>query len=113
MYPSLFPNARVCTLLLPENSLSSKFSNWVYPIVGRDILRTSKHFYWCNEDGEQWSIILRQSARKEFESARDERDPLIIAKLLVVGQSALMQAQQKVDSLKFEMTRKVEETRNR
>jgi hypothetical protein len=50
---------------------------------------------------------LRESARKEFESARNERDPLIIARLLVVGQDALMQAQYKVDALKGDMTRKV------
>jgi hypothetical protein len=73
----------------------------------RDILRTAKHFYWCNDDGEQWSVILKESARKEFETARSERDPLIVARLLVVGQQALMEAQYKVDSLKGDMTRKV------
>jgi Complex 1 protein (LYR family) len=38
----------------------------------RDILRGCKRFHWCNEKGEPWSELLRQSARKEFEQAREE-----------------------------------------
>eukprot|EP00953_Heterococcus_sp_UTEX-ZZ885_P032742 17082-Heterococcus_DN1.PRE.1 len=38
----------------------------------RDILRSCKRFHWCNEKGEPWSELLRQSARKEFEQAREE-----------------------------------------
>jgi hypothetical protein len=40
--------------------------------------------------------VLRREARKEFEQARAEKDPLIIARLLVVGRDCVMQTQYKV-----------------
>ena len=40
--------------------------------------------------------MLKESARKEFEQARYETDPIIIARLLVVGHDCVMQTQQKV-----------------
>ncbi|CAN0010369.1 unnamed protein product [Choristocarpus tenellus] len=39
----------------------------------RDILRATRLFHWCNEKGEPWNRILRESSRKEFEQARYER----------------------------------------
>ncbi|EGB06643.1 hypothetical protein AURANDRAFT_29152 [Aureococcus anophagefferens] len=38
----------------------------------RDILRASRHFHWADKEGEPWNVVLRASARKEFEQARDE-----------------------------------------
>lgn len=57
----------------------------------RDIFRATKHFTWKNEAGEYWSNVLRQNARKEFEQARFEKDPEIIARLLFVGRDCLNQ----------------------
>ena len=62
----------------------------------RDILRRSRSFYWPNDKGEPWNKVLQESARKEFEQARYETDPLIVARLLVVGRDALMQLEDKV-----------------
>lgn len=57
----------------------------------RDILRGSKHFVWKNEAGVMWRDLLRVQARREFEEARTEKDPAIIAKLLFVGRDCLNQ----------------------
>jgi hypothetical protein len=42
-----------------------------------------------------WRDVLRASVRDEFEQARHEPDPEIIARLLVVGRDALMQSQER------------------
>ena len=42
--------------------------------------------------------MLRDNARKEFEQARHETDPLIVARMLVVGRDCLMQLEDKVSS---------------
>lgn len=55
----------------------------------RDILRATRHFVWRNEQGLLWRDVLRASSRKEFEEARFEKDPEIIAKLIVGGREAL------------------------
>jgi len=39
---------------------------------------------------------LRQSARKEFEEARHEKDPLVIARLLVVGGEAVEEVRRRI-----------------
>lgn len=43
-----------------------------------------------DKDGVLWRDKLIASARKEFEDARYERDPDIIARLLIGGQDALI-----------------------
>ncbi|KAH7423571.1 hypothetical protein KP509_12G061700 [Ceratopteris richardii] len=57
----------------------------------RDILRATRVFLWPNEQGILWRDVLRSSARKEFEDARFEQDPEIVARLLVGGRDALQQ----------------------
>jgi len=59
----------------------------------REILRTAKQFHWCDEKGRPWNTRLKAEARKEFEVARNERDPLIIARLLVQGNDCVRQIQ--------------------
>ena len=61
----------------------------------REILRTAKHFHWCDEHGKPWNHRLRQEARKEFEAAREETDPLILARLLVTGRDCVQKVQNK------------------
>lgn len=39
---------------------------------------------------------MRQSARKEFEEARHEKDPLVIARLLVVGGEAVEEVRRRI-----------------
>lgn len=55
----------------------------------RYILRATRLFVWADEQGVLWSDVLRASARKEFEEARFEKDPEIIARLLVGGRDAV------------------------
>jgi len=79
----------------------------------RDILRTAKYFYWPNDDGLPWCNVLRDSARKEFEEARDERDPLIVARLLVVGRQCVLDTQVKFNQMEEQMKKHVDRTRKR
>ncbi|KAG0588426.1 hypothetical protein KC19_2G241900 [Ceratodon purpureus] len=62
----------------------------------REILRTTRLFTWTNEQGVAWRDLLRESARMEYEQARYETDPEIIARLLVVGRDAVQAAIDKV-----------------
>lgn len=61
----------------------------------REILRTAKHFHWADEKNVPWNRRLKEQARKEFEEARNEKDPIIIARLLVTGQDCVQQIQQR------------------
>mmetsp|Transcript_14372 Transcript_14372/g.36396 ORF Transcript_14372/g.36396 Transcript_14372/m.36396 type:complete len:95 (+) Transcript_14372:113-397(+) len=78
----------------------------------REVLRTAKCFYWPNDDGEQWSVVLRRNARKEFEAAREETDPLIIARLLVVGRDCLHEVQHRFNAMEDAIRERVNKTRN-
>jgi hypothetical protein len=65
----------------------------------REIMRTAKHFHWKDETtGKPWNKLLRQKARAEFEEARKETDPLIIARLLVTGRDCVHQIQNKFNA---------------
>lgn len=61
----------------------------------RAVWRASFLFVWKNEKGEEWRDIIRESARKEFEAARHEKDPEMITRLLVTGRDYLDQAMEK------------------
>jgi hypothetical protein len=63
----------------------------------RDILRACRLFVWEEPgSGQPWGKVLAGSARKEFEQARHERDPMIIHQLLVGGRDALTQTLERV-----------------
>lgn len=55
----------------------------------RDILRASRFFMWPDSRGVLWRDVLRENARKEFEAARFEKDPEIVARLLIGGRDAV------------------------
>lgn len=59
----------------------------------REILRTAKHFHWCDPNGILWNQRLPQQARQEFKMAKEEHDPLILARLLVTGRDCVQQVQ--------------------
>lgn len=62
----------------------------------REILRTAKHFHWADDKtGRPWNSILKEQARQEFEAARTEEDPLIIARMLITGRDCVQQIQTK------------------
>jgi Complex 1 protein (LYR family) len=81
---------------LCDNSLGKMFApNREGVRLYRDILRACRFFNYPNQKGELWSDVLRANARKEFEQARYERDPEMIARLLMVGRDALNQTMEK------------------
>ncbi len=77
----------------------------------RDILRASKLFTWANEQGVPWRIILCQNARKEFEQARFEKDPVIITRLLFVGRDCLNQTTDRYAKAAKAMNDNIDKTR--
>ena len=80
----------------------------------RDVVRTSKAFYWARpQDGQPWSLVLRESARKEFEQARNERDPIVLARLLVVGRQALEDVQRRFNAMEEQVKKRIDNTRIR
>jgi len=103
----------------------------------RDCLRACRHFHWCNKEGEPWcgspapfflfflispsrtvsrarrNDVLRESTRKEFEQARHEPDPLLVARLLVVGRQCLDSMVRKFEAAQRRIQSKIEDTRSR
>ena len=77
----------------------------------RDIMRATKIFTWRNAGGEQWGDVLRANARKEFEQARFERDPLIVVRLLFVGRDCLNQTVDKLRQASLAFEQNVNNTR--
>lgn len=62
----------------------------------REILRTAKHFHWADDKtGEPWNLRLKKQARQEFEEAKEETDPLILARLIVTGRDCVQQIHNK------------------
>lgn len=61
----------------------------------REILRTTRLFTYKNEAGDDWSLVLKREARKEFEQARYETDNELIARLLFVGWDCVNQTKEK------------------
>jgi hypothetical protein len=61
----------------------------------REILRTTRFFNFPNEAGQEWTGVLRENARKEFEQARHETDPTVIARMLFVGWDCVTQTKEK------------------
>ena len=79
----------------------------------RDVLRTSRAFYWSNEKGIPWCRVLRESARKEFEEARHEKDPVIIMRLLVVGRQCVDETRRRFNDVENVIRKRIENTRIR
>ncbi|KAJ1444606.1 hypothetical protein M885DRAFT_552525 [Pelagophyceae sp. CCMP2097] len=79
----------------------------------REILRVVRRFHWCNDRGEPWNVLLKASAKKEFIEARYERDPLLVARMLVVGRQCIDDMTKKFDATSRDITDKVENSRAR
>ena len=75
--------------------LKSSITNAEALSLYREILRTAKAFHWCDENGTPWRNKLRAEARKEFESSREEKDPLLIARMIVTGRECVREVQMK------------------
>lgn len=58
----------------------------------RSVIRASVFFVWRDDRGRVWRDVIRESARKEFDAGRGERDPEMVNRLLLTGRDALDQA---------------------
>jgi hypothetical protein len=104
------PSSATRTAKYFQSSTSRKEALSLY----REILRTTKAFHWCDENGMPWSIRLRREARKEFDASKDETDPLIIARMLVTGRDCVQQIQQKFNEADRAAWERIErDSRNR
>eukprot|EP00667_Euglena_gracilis_P024739 EG_transcript_28661 len=72
----------------------------------RAICKKSKEFTWKDPMGRVWGEVLRESARKEMEAAREEKDPEQIARLIFMGQTALYELDKKMQEKAAELARK-------
>ena len=79
----------------------------------RDILRTAKAFHWCDEKGIPWHTKLRTEARKEFDASKEEKDPLIIARMLVTGQEFVQEVQRKFNEADRKCWERIQQDTNR
>lgn len=62
----------------------------------RTILRYSALFSWVDDHGVAWTQRLRQSARSEFEAARNESDPEVIARLILTSRESVDKVMEKL-----------------
>ncbi len=62
----------------------------------RDILRFSRFFTWTDQNGVPFRQLIRESARKEYQAARFEKDPQVINKLIISGRDCLEKSLQNV-----------------
>lgn len=72
----------------------------------RDILRATRFFMWPDARGMLWRDVLRESARREFEEARFEKDPEVITRLLIGGRDAVQAALDKLADKQREQIKK-------
>lgn len=92
----------------PKHLTSSRTRKEVLSLY-REILRTAKHFHWKDEKtGQPWNLVLKQQARREIEEAREETDPLIIARLLVTGRDCVQQIQNKFNDANHAAWKRIE-----
>ncbi|KAK4533268.1 hypothetical protein CCYA_CCYA16G4150 [Cyanidiococcus yangmingshanensis] len=72
----------------------------------RESLRTSRVFTWHHPSGRPWCEVLAETLRKEFEAARQEREPERVLQLLVNGREALRNTQERLLQKQREIGRK-------
>ncbi len=77
----------------------------------RDVLRACKHFTWKDQYGREWSEVLKKNARNEFEQARNEKDPMLVARLILTGRDCLNETQAKLMQAMKAMQDNINKTR--
>jgi len=55
----------------------------------RAVIRASVLFVWKDTKGRMWKDVIRESARKEFEEGKHERDPEMVNRLILSGREAV------------------------
>ena len=78
----------------------------------REIVRTTRLFNYKNEAGEDWSLVLKREARKEFEQARYETDAELIARLLFVWWDCVNQTKEKFAAKTEQIDKEIRNPKN-
>mmetsp|Transcript_7864 Transcript_7864/g.15725 ORF Transcript_7864/g.15725 Transcript_7864/m.15725 type:complete len:149 (+) Transcript_7864:331-777(+) len=73
----------------------------------RECLRTARAFHHVDERGEPWNYRLKIQVRKEFREGRNEVDPLVIARMLVVGRQSVQEIQRRFNKADKEIMDRV------
>ncbi len=82
-------------------------------ILYRDTIKLCKKFFWRRDDGKEWSEVLLKTARKEFEEYRNLLDTVEVGRKLIAGRQALIEMDDKILKVKFDMNKFLEETKNK
>ena len=77
----------------------------------RDVMKVTARYNWNNENGEPWKLILRASARIEFEEIRKEIDPVVVGQFVITWKDAVIRMHEKVNDVNMKMSAFIEETR--
>ena len=62
----------------------------------RDVLKLTREFTWHDENNRLWAERIKNSARQEFELARDEKDPFLIGQMIVTSKEAIQKVREKL-----------------
>ena len=111
MPPTIIPPASTTKTALKH--LSSHKTRKEALSLYREILRTCRAFHHCDENGQPWNARLRREARKEFEQSKEEKDPLIIARMLVAGRDCVQQIQIKFNAADRQIMERIEREKER
>lgn len=81
-------------------------------ILYRNCLKICKKFYWYNDNGKQWSEILKLSIRKDFENNRKIDDSVEAGKKQIQGRQALIEIDNKLAKVNFDISKFLTATKN-
>ncbi|GMI48274.1 hypothetical protein TrCOL_g8994 [Triparma columacea] len=73
----------------------------------RECLRTARAFHHVDSLGNPWNQRLRQEVMKEFREGRRETDPLVVARMLVVGRQGVQEIQRRFNRADMEIMDRV------
>lgn len=79
----------------------------------REIIRTCNAFYWADKNGQPWSLVLRQSARKEFENNRNLVDALEIKRQIMMGYESVDEVRRRFNAAEQKIKERVQNTKLR
>ena len=79
----------------------------------REILKVTKAFYWTNEKGIPWCVVLRESARKEFETHRHLSDRAEISRQIMMGHRCVEETKRRFNVMEDKIRERVTKTRFR
>lgn len=69
----------------------------------------TREFQWEDNKGREWVERLRESARKEFEDARDEEDSLILYQMVITSRHAMQELKKKMIVKRDQINRNIEQ----